>query len=156
MSDPGTSRHAAEPAAAAGDAQLVGNLLCSAAGVMITVLVDFGVPLTAVQQRDVLSLVVTAWAAGLGVHTWWTHTRAAKSATGMPAPAERATGRVSVGQVGMWWREQPGHTFETPPCPPAYPGVWPAPTGPYTVAPDDGRHRGNHYGGTGHTYPETR
>lgn len=72
------------------DGQVIGHLIGAFTGVFLTVLVDFGVPLSDAQQRDLLSLVVTGWALFAGTYAWLARARHPVMAATTPAAVRPA------------------------------------------------------------------
>lgn len=77
------------PPPSGGDGQVLGQLVAAFAGVFLTALVDFGVPLTDAQRGDLLSMVFYGWALFAGIYAWVTR---GKNPVTPPQPPIRQDG----------------------------------------------------------------
>lgn len=117
------------------DGQVIGHLVGAFSGVFLTVLVDFGVPLSDAQQRDLLSLVVTGWALFAGAYAWLSR---ARHPVTQPPPA---TGQTSAADIVN--RQPTGYTPTIPTGNSPVVGtapVWPPAMSPQSWPPADSRY----------------
>jgi hypothetical protein len=121
-----TNRSTAPTPPAGGDGQVIGHLIAAFTGVFLTVLVDFGVPLSDAQQRDLLSLVVTGWALFAGTYAWLA--RAKHPVTAPPAPSGPPPSPQAISDTTRL-------AAYTDPEPPPAPGGYHRATGTATVRP---------------------
>lgn len=140
------------------DGQVIGHLVGAFSGVFLTVLVDFGVPLSDAQQRDLLSLVVTGWALFAGAYAWLSRARhpvtQPPAATGQTAATDlvnearqRQTGSYPTGYTATAPPSAGPAVGSAPAWPPATsPQSWPTADGRYGYPVDDGRPRNDQPG----------
>jgi hypothetical protein len=106
---------------------MIGHLIAAFCGVFLTVLVDFGVPLSDAQQRDLLSLVVTGWALFAGAYAWLSR---AKHPVSSPPRQQTVTGTAPTsGPAGGASMPLPLDTYgRVTGIAPAPTAAWPPPT----------------------------
>ena len=111
-------------------AQLFGQLVASFSGVLLTVLVDFGVDLTDAQQRDLLSLVVVTWGLVSGAYAWASRGRHPITTTSVPASVQATAPPPPAPAVPVGYQTSETQVIPAAPLLPD-PPTWP----PYGVPP---------------------